>query len=346
MSQSNSCTQVLRNVRTLYENGRLQELKNSVSECLDNISTENNSEFSKEEKREVYRYLALTNIFLNQPSEADEMMLKLLKSDHYYKPSLLLEPLEYIALYNKFRNRPLFRVGLKFGSNVSLPLVIKSYSVGNNSSGKGEYKMAPSFQSYLVFEKDFKKNFVLSLEAGFVKRIYNYSNNFLSTPIVSNFSSNLVNPSFTKFKETQNCIDFNVFLHYNLINTQKKAFFFGVGPGVTYLINSSNQPQTTLNGFKQSYVVTGAKIEDTRSFRSINYSASAIVGLKIRLGEIYITTDARYQFGLNNVLEPLRRTNEELAFDYQIIPNDYRINNFILNVGILYSYFKPKKLTK
>jgi len=71
-----------------------------------------------------------------------------------------------------------------------------------------------------------------------------------------------------------------------------------------------------------------------------------VVGAKLKLGELYGTLDIRYQYGLNNVINPSSRTNSEIAFDYQGQYNDYRMSNLMVNIGLLIPRFSPKKLIK
>src|SRR6185503_8750501 len=94
------------------EQGRLHELPEIVAECLRKSPKEGG--FTKEEKKETYRLLTLAYIYLEEPEKADQMMLELLKTDHFFEINPALDPAEFIALYKKHRTTPLFRVGAKF----------------------------------------------------------------------------------------------------------------------------------------------------------------------------------------------------------------------------------------
>ncbi len=337
-SQASNCTQMLRLIRTTYEQGRLHELPKLSEGCLKGVGAQG---FSKEEKKEAYRYLTLSYIYLEEPEKADEMMLQLLNTDHFYQPNTEVDPAEFIALYNKFRHDPLFRVGLKFGMNLTQPIVTGTYNVGSAGAGQGGYTMQPSFQVYGVFEKDvFRKlPLVLAAELGYVTRGYTYTNDQLSTADEKPDSA----ISDQKFIFSQSYLDLNVIGQYKFKNTVNLQTYLGGGPGISYLVSSTNQATTVLgNGF----TVTGSGVDDTESYNKILFSFNMVAGIKYKFGEVYLTAEARYQIGFTNVVNPAARTNAEIAFDYQGRYNDYRVNNMTLNIGIIYPFFKPLKMIK
>ena len=336
--QASNCTQVLRLVRTTYEQGRLHELPALTEGCLKATGTQG---FTKDERRETYRYLTLSYIYLEEPEKADQMMLALLSTDHFYVPNKDVDPAEFIALYNKFRHDPLFRVDIKFGINFTQPVATNTYNIGSTGAGKGKYSMSPSIQVFGVFEKDITRKLpiVLAAELGYVARSYTYSNSQLAVsdePPMSAISSQ-------EFAFSQSFLDLNVIGQYKLRNTVNLQYYVGGGPGISYLLSSSNQAKTLLgNGF----TVTGSAVKDVESYNKLLYSFNVVAGLKYKFGEVYLSVEARYQMGFTNVVNNSTRTNPEIAFDYQGRYNDYRINTFMLNLAFVYPYFKPKKLIK
>src|SRR5882672_2230160 len=97
-SQASNCTQTLRLIRTTYDQGRLHELPSIAEGCL---TAPKGKGFTDEEKKEAYRYLTLAYIYLEEPEKADEMMLKLLETEHFYVVNTSIDPAEFIALYKK-----------------------------------------------------------------------------------------------------------------------------------------------------------------------------------------------------------------------------------------------------
>jgi hypothetical protein len=340
-SQASNCTQVLRLIRTTYEQGRLHEVPGLAEGCLKGEGAQG---FTKEEKKEAYRYLTLSYIYLEEPEKADEMMVQLLNTDHFYEPNKEVDPAEFIALYNKFRHDPVYRLGLRAGLNLTQPVVTNYYNVGSSGAGSGGYSMSPNLAVYAVFEKDFFRNppwnrLVLAAELGYISRNYTYTNDNLAT---ADEDPNKAISS-QEFQISQNYLDFNVIGQYKFKNTVNLQTYLGAGPGISYLLGSSNQASTVLgNGF----TVTGSTVDDTESYNKILVSVNLVAGVKYRFGELYLTAEARYQMGFTNVINPESRTNAEIAYDYQGRYNDYRINNMTITVGVLYPYFKPIKLIR
>jgi hypothetical protein len=339
-AQASNCTQVLRLIRTTYEQGRLHEVPGLADGCLKGVGAQG---FSKEEKKEAYRYLTLSYIYLEEPEKADEMMVQLLNTDHFYEPNKEVDPAEFIALYNKFRHDPLYRLGLKFGLNLTQPVVTNYYNVGSAGAGQGGYSMSPSFQVYGVFEKDFFrkapwKNIVLAAELGYVSRGYTYSNDQLA------LSDDKGEPiSNQEFIFSQQFLDLNVIAQYKLKSSVTLQTYVGGGPGISYLLSSSNLANTVLGN---DFTVTGNAVDDTESYNKLLVSLNLVAGIKYKFGEVYLTAEARYQMGFTNLVNQESRTNPEIAFDYQGRYNDYRINTMAVSIGIIYPHFKPLKLIR
>jgi hypothetical protein len=325
----------------MYEQGRLHEVPGLAEGCL---KGQGNQGFKPEEKREAYRYLTLSYIYLEEPEKADEMMVQLLNTDHFYEPNKEVDPAEFIALYNKFRHDPLYRWGIKGGVNLTQPVVTNYYNVGSAGAGQGGYSMSLSFQAYGVFEKDFFrtgpfKNLVLAAELGYVSRAYKYTNDQLATAD----EDPTLAISNQEFQFSQSYFDLNVIGQYKLKNTIQMQTYIGGGPGISYLLGSSNQASTVLG---DQFTVTGTAVDDTDSYNKLLVSLNLVAGFKYKFGEYYVTGEARYQMGFTNVINQSSRTNQEIAFDYQGRYNDYRINNMTLSVGIIFPYFKPLKLIR
>lgn len=340
-SQASNCTQVLRLVRTMYEQGRLHEVPGLAAGCL---KGQGNQGFSREERKEAYRYLTLSYIYLEEPEKADEMMVQLMNTDHFYEPNKEVDPAEFIALYNKFRHDPVYRIGIKAGLNLTQPVVTNYYNVGSTGAGNGGYSMSPNLAVYAVFEKDFFRTppwnrLVLAAELGYISRGYTYSNDKLATA-----DENPTSPiSSQEFQIGQNYLDLNLMGQFKFKNTVNMQTYLGAGPGFSYLLGSSNQASTVLgNGF----TVTGSAVDDTESYKKLLFSVNLVGGIKYRFGELYLTAEARYQMGFTNVINPGSRTNPEIAYDYQGRYNDYKINNMTITIGILYPHFKPLKLIR
>lgn len=341
---ASNCTQVLRLMRTTYEQGRLHELPTLAEGCL---AAPEGKGFTKEERREAYRILTLTYIYLEEPEKADESMLRLLETEHFYELNPTIDPAEFVVLYNKFRHDPIFRYGLKIGGNMTMPGTIEYQNIGSTGGGKGKYTLAGTIQIMAMFEKDmpwFNKMFVLAPEIGWVNRTFGYENPDLGLGDGGAVGTGTI--SNQVFAISQSWLDLNAIIQYKLENTVQRQLYIGLGPGASMLLSSSNQATTTIGTGANKYTVTGPAVDDKTCYNKFVYSVTLVAGAKLKIGELYLTGDVRYQYGINNVVNSASRTNEELAFDYQGRYNDYRMSNVMVNIGVLIPKFTPKKLIK
>ncbi len=331
--QASTCTQTLRLVQATYEQGRLHELEGLMAGCL-------RTGFDTQQKVQAYRYLTLAYIYLEEPEKADAAMLELLNADHFFKPNDAVDPAEFIALYRKFRVEPLFRVGLKLGPTATMPAIQETFYVGGNAQGNGKFAPKVGISLGLVFEKDFPgfiKNFSIAPEIVFITRSYSYSNPLLT--------ENIQTPGNAVFAQDPNLLkqswlDLNLLVQYKLSESKFNPYV-SIGPGISYLLKSSNNIATQVEG---QGAITGKAIDTKTSYNPLAYSAIISVGSKIRLGGFYLTGDLRYQYGLNNVVNTSSRSNPVALFDYGYVPPNYRHNNLTINVGLVIPYFSPKKL--
>src|SRR5450755_433500 len=153
-AQITSCAQTLRLARSTYEQGRLHELPDLLKSCLE-------SGFTTTEKVEAYKWLTLAYIYLEEPEKADEMMLNILQTDHYFEINESVDPAEFIALYNTFRTKEIYRLGLKLGANASQPNLISS---NNASTASSKYQYGFGFSGSIVGEIPFYKKLTFNPE--------------------------------------------------------------------------------------------------------------------------------------------------------------------------------------
>ena len=337
-----SCTQILKLAQTTYEQGRLHEVPNLLESCLKRQA------FSAEENRDAYKLLTQTYIYLEEPEKADAHMILLLKADPFFEVDEAVDPAELIALYRKFRVKPLFRVGFKGGINVTSPAFTENFYVGANSKGVGTYTAYVGFQAMVTIERDlfqqnrFRNNWKQRLIAGaeimYSARNFTYTNNR-----VFSSDADASAPAILPAQVRQVWFDFSPSLKYTL---GKRAVYVTLGPVVSLRQSVESTPTTeiTPNGATPS-TLTGT-VTQTDAFVPLLYSVQVGAGTKYRIGKFYVTIDLRYQHGLQNVINEGSRSTPEAIFDYGFQNNNFRQNNFTFNVGFLIPYFKPKKLIR
>lgn len=336
--------QRLRLAQSIYEQGRLHELPDLIMKGF------KNGEFSKSEQVQAYKLLTLAHIYLEEPEAADSTMQKLLQTDHFFEPNKEVDPAEFIGLYNTFRTRPVFSIGLKGGLNTTIPILTDVYYEANGANGKGKYSLGIGFQIGLVFEKEFfvksrsvfLRRVTFAPELFFTNRTFGYTN----SGIFPKDSDPDASAADIQVTVKQAWIDFNPILQYRINSPQNKTLttYVGLGPGVSYLLSGSNTMVTTRVGGVG--VVSGPDVDVSASYQKIVPSVIGLAGLKYKFGAIYLLAEVRAQYGLMNPIQSSSRTVVESGFDYGFVQSNYQPINITGNVGFIFPYFNPIKLKR
>ncbi|NJN41704.1 MAG: PorT family protein [Flammeovirgaceae bacterium] len=327
--QASRCAQTLRLAQSTYESGRLQEVPGILQGCIDGV------EFSVVERTNALRLVVLSYIYLEEHDKADQAMMDILNNEHFYAPNEAVDPPEFVALFNTFRHKPVWSAGIKIGGNTSYPWNISNYYVGSTSVGQGEASQQYSFQFGLYFEKQLFGDFFGAPEIAFTNHKFSYANEALS--IDENTGENF---GRVESVVSQNWLDLNLLVQYAFKNSVETQFFVTLGPTVSYIVGAEGTLVSDFRGF----TVTGPSVDEKDRYNPLNYSIIAGGGIKKKIGGLYLLADIRYKFGINNIIDSSNRTNIEQTFDYGYTSNDMRIQSLMINVGIMYPYFKPKKL--
>jgi len=313
--------QSLRLARSVYEQGRLQEIPSILTDKL--ISS-----LTSSEQVEAYKLLCLTNIYLEEPEQADNYMLKILQTDHEFVLNRDAEPAEFVALYETFRHNPVYSIGGKAHGIASQPNVVSSEKVNNGSS---EYQYRLGYAVHIVGEIPLTRKLTLNPELGFQNRTFKNTNT----------EDNFVGEGFEK----QNWITLPISVQYSLFEFKKIHFYVSAGASIDYLL-SSDITATLLRGENASSLPekTITVIEDRNK---INSSILISAGGKRKIGSGYLLGEIRFQYGLtNNTDIGGTFSNPTLTFDYHLVDSIFKLNSLSISVGYVVNIYKPKKLSK
>ena len=329
-SQSTSCAQTLRLATSTYEQGRLHELEGILSSCL-------SGDFTIEQKVAAYKLLTQAYIYLEEPKKADETMLKLLETDHYFQINPEIDPAEFVALYKTFRTDPILAIGLKVGGAITLPTVISDYYVADASHGTGKFSPGLGFTVGISVEKEIgkreNKKIVLAPEIMYTTRSVTETSN-----LFGHDSTKLISGNYSAIYK-QSWLDINAIARYKLKGNFNP--YVGIGPGISFSLNQATQLTNT--GLTNTSV-SGPDVDTKNSFNTTVLSVMAVAGARLRIGSIYVVAEIRYQQGLTNVINTGSRTNIEMVADYAGTFNNFRQSNVSGTLAVVYPIFKPIKL--
>jgi hypothetical protein len=337
-----NCTQTLRTARGTYDQGRLHELPVLVNGCL--TKSEDNGGFTQAERIEAYRILTLSYIYLEEPAEADQALINLLHTDPFFQVNPEVDPIEFKNLYKKFRTNPIYRVGLRFGGNTTHVNVLTNHYMWAASAGKGEYKSKIGIQIGGSFEKDLNDRFIANAEGLYSTYSVIYNN---GDPLSE--SSSGTETGQIEHIIAQSKAQLNLLVLYRLkkpVNIADKFIpYVGLGPTVNYLLASSFEGNTNIDE-----EVTGPAFSTTTHYKPLTFAVTAVAGVRVKVGGIYISGDVRFQYGFMNVVNKSNRwrwtVDDEKLVDFGYVDNDFSLSQSMFNLGIIVPKFSPKKLIR
>ncbi|MEQ8361651.1 MAG: porin family protein [Cyclobacteriaceae bacterium] len=320
---TSSCAQTLRLARSTYEQGRLHELPTLLMKCLDENT------FTTQERVDALKLLTQTYIYLEEPEKADQHMLLLLQTDHYFAINEAIDPAEFVALYKTFRTTPIYRFGLKAGTVTTRPNVA-SRDIPNEGTSKYENRF--SFIAGFSIEIPFTEKITLNPELYFQQKSFQ-NTNIIEVPD-GDFEM-VANQALTY-------ISLPLAVQYRLFDHKLNPYLLG-GVSIDYLVNATVSAERNRTGFsaieKKTFSITGDRA-------NLNLSLVAGTGIKYRLGGGYGIFEVRYNHGLVNATKKSGTyNNEELIFNYQSVDGIFKVNSLSITLGYVHNIFKPKKLT-
>lgn len=336
------CTQNLTRAEDRYRSGILNDIPNLLGGCLRSGS------FSKEETIRAYKLLTLVYIFNDNDKLAEENMVNLLKADPEHKYNQLLDPGEFIFLYNKFRTKPIFRIGVRGSFNISSANVISSYSSNTIDGEVKSYSSQNGFGLDLSVEKEVYKYFEAVASVGYHGKSFSYAQSEYGLEPVSGTSRG-PNPVI----ENQSWLDTNVGIRA-LFPLDKFVPYAYAGAVINYLISTD---ETATRG---AVSTSGIDLVATGNRNQLNYSMAAGLGIKLRVGVDFLGFEARYINGLSNLVNvrnryprpetyggqpnPIDINRQDRLFSTGVVDDNFGLNSILLSVQYTKSFYNPKKI--
>lgn len=324
-AQLTSCAQTLRLARSVYEQGRLHEIQELLKKCLE-------SGFTKEEKIEAYKILALSYIYLEEPANADAAMLQILRLDPEYIINESVDPAEFIALYNSFRTTPIYSLGLKIAPSYNW-----LHTVASNSAGSGYSENSPQlgFEAGVVSEIPITKKISISAELLFKTCKVSTEHKGLLVDEDGNTLSDV------EQVQTFGSIKLPVNVSLFLMNKKYKPYLsLGITP--EYILSSN----MTITRFITNYApVTERSFDAKELINPFLLSANIAAGAKYKIKRGYLYGEVRFNYGLTQLTksDAIYTAIPELSFAYAYPANINKLNSISLTFGYLRNQYNPKK---
>ena len=324
-----SCTQNLRKARTLYEEGKLNEIPSTLNACL-------NSGFTPQEKIEAYRLIAITYLYLDDPTKADEAMLNLLKTNPEYVVNGNLDPAEYINLYRSFDTRWKFRYGLKIGGNYTIPHIIESL----NPTNPGEFAGQIGIQAGILMEFDrLVPKVVIQPELNFTAKSFGYSSIPTNDEAASDEDINA--PGSSNINYTGNLSYIELFVTGKYRIWKDLGYFVSLSPGVGYLLTAEFPSIENNNEESPKYDLTESY---PGYLNQLNPQLFIGGGTEVKFGRFYALAEVRYGYSFMSLIND-RNAIESIMLRHGIPGAPDKLHSLTFSISFLRAIYNPKKIT-
>jgi hypothetical protein len=331
-AQSTSCAQTLRLATSTYEQGRLHELEGILANCLANG-------FTKEEKVIAYKLLTQANIYLEEPQKADDTMLKLLQTDHYFEINKDVDPAEFVALYNTFRTSEIYRVGAKLGVNATQPNVVNTITAVEIADDS-EYKYGIAILFGGVVDVPLNDKMTLHGELLYLQRKFE-----IDLKVDRGFTvEENPKPLSNQFEgiETENWISLPLSFEYKIADKKYNPYVAG-GVSVDYLLNAELKGERIRSGVN-SIQETSFDFNPLRE--KINISALVAAGVKTKMGGGYFIAEVRYLHGITNVSSAeTAYENQQATWEQGFADSVFKLSSLSVSGSYVINIFNPRKKT-
>ncbi len=331
-----SCDQILQDAERFYREGKIELVREEdFSQCLEDADTQN--------KVEAYKLIILSNIYRNQPPKAKEFAKKLLRVNPDYRLDEEVEPEEYVLLFRSLRRHPVFSYGVNGGINTTYVDSYHNFSV-DNSAQEDNYNDFRQLGIQLGLSVALNLSKDLQLLGSFQYEQLTYQ-------IKNEAQDQLFSYTDQTYKEILNYVSFplsfqldlgnNYDYMYDLDQKRKSSYWFiHLGGQVRYLIKAQADLIRS-DGVRSNVELNGEPVQDLRE--NLNFAVFAGGGMKYRLSRGFLTFEARFTYGLNNLADSRERyNNPRLLYQGGYIDDNFRLHSVSLTVGYYRSIFKPK----
>ena len=317
------CILKLKAAQKNYEEGNIETIPGLLSGCMEDG-------LKKEDKVTALKLLVNVHLFEDDMIKAEEAMVDLLTFEPEYEINELIDPIEFIDLYNTYRTDPAYSIGVIGGLNYSQISVIRDYGTPNTNDYKGTY-LSPVVGNQLGLKASMYlfKGGNINLEAVYFTRKFN-------------FATTLSGEGFLESQEKES------FLYLPLSFTYEKVFGkfipyarIGGSMEITLAADAEMTRSYTDNSHNN---VTGPEYNITAQRNRWNYSLVGGLGFKYKVNRGNVFVDVRYNLGLTNQAKAENRfNNPTLLYQYHYVSDDFKANNLVMSIGYMRSFYNPKK---
>jgi hypothetical protein len=320
-----SCLNTLREAKTLYEQGLIDEIPELLAGCME-------SGFTRAQRIEAYKLIILAYLFDDDQFAAEKTMDEFLRKFPEYE-IMPNDPVEFVYLLESYKTSSYYSLNLTFGPTFSNRRVTENYSAMNLSRTDFLDKTGTGFQVGFGISRNLFKSVNGNIGVFYTVNNYTYSEECISLldSLTLSFADLLVNEQLTM-------INFPLSLSYRFgRGNLNYVFRLGGTAGLVrkaYLTPTRSQP--TIESISES-----VDIADHRN--SMYYAAIVGTGLEYKIPRGFLVLDIRYQIGFQNMTIGDRFSTPRLNGRYLHIDDDFKLDYVSVCLGYHFSIYQSKK---
>ncbi len=320
-AQNDSCAVKLKNASLGYDQGDYDGAIKLLQSALDQCSLD------KSEKIEANKLLILSYFKIDNLEAADNSAADIMKIDPYYKPDKFKDDPRLSSLFDKYQPTPSLRIGFTAGINRTTIDVENYYSIVHNDADAekfSEYNSKTGFQLGITAEyRAFRKIWV---EIGGTFRQSQYEH----------ILNDVENTTVT-YSEKMSYFDVPLSVKYYLMEKTINPYVFA-GASFSFMTNALG---------------TSERDDQKDLVNRTDYRNTLMTGIHGGAGVSYRMKGLQLFAGLQYVYFPENANKEGTryadltnVFKYYYLDNDFRIDNWQINLGVNYTISYKNQVIK
>ncbi|MBN1598112.1 MAG: hypothetical protein JW894_07445 [Bacteroidales bacterium] len=318
----------LREAKSLYEEGLIEEIPHLLSGCME-------SGFTRAQRIEAYKLIILAYLFDDDQFQAEKTMDEFLKKFPEYEV-MPNDPVEFVYLLESYKTASVYSFNFMFGPVFSNQRITEHYSLMGVNKNKMSDQIGTGFQVGTGMSRNIWKALYVNIEGYYTWHSYGSTEEGIIT-----FRNTEGEFATITVKEKLNKIDVPLSLTYKF-DLGKLNYFLSIGGMASFVQSAILEPERSQPAINES--IPGGERDIKQHRQEICYSAVAGMGLEYKIPRGFIVLDIRHHMGLNNmVITDERYSSPRLQSGFFYLDDDFSLDYLSINIGYHFSIYQSKK---
>ena len=309
-----SCDGALELAARAYDEGRLADVISLLTVCTD---------LPREQQWQAYRLLALAYLFDDRREEASAAVHNMLELHPEFEPSPGSDPAEFVALVDEYTVFARTSVHIRTGLSTTGRRLDNERSIVSSSQVAIDRRFVVGNDLCVGVTFNASRRLGFTIEGGLATRAYA-------------LDQSIDEGTRTEYSERLNYIVLPVTALYRI---PIGAIDLNVAAGyiAQFLVSASSDYQGYRTGLdEQPFSSFGVRTTLDRR-QSSGHGIIASVAAGHSLGRGTVAVEARYEYGLSDVVRADRRYDDDAAtYRYLYVDPDFRLRTFTLSLAYVY----------